>query len=197
MKPDDGLIRGVDQTITNIMSTSSRPSQRFRIKIISLGDKGVGKSCLIKRFCEKKFVSKYIATIGIDYGMKPISVGGTDVRVNLFDFSGADHYFEIRNEFYKDTQGVLLTYDVTTKSSFQNLQKWLDEGAQFGLGSPIMIVVANKTDLGKRAVSEKEGKAWAQSKGLRYYETSCSSGSGVDEAFMFLITEVATKYKPS
>jgi GTPase SAR1 family protein len=55
-----------------------------RIKIISMGSGGCGKSCIIKRFCEERFVTKYIATIGVDYGVKPVQVDGEDVRVNFW-----------------------------------------------------------------------------------------------------------------
>ena len=96
-----------------------------RYKIISMGEGGCGKSCLIKRYCEGKvrrrgsgecqdadnsvfeqFVERYISTIGIDFGVKPVTVQGTEVRVNFFDFSGHPEFFDVRNEFYKDTQGV-------------------------------------------------------------------------------------------
>jgi hypothetical protein len=59
-----------------------------RIKLLSIGSGGTGKSCLIKRYCEDRFVSKYIATIGIDYGVKPVSIDGSEVRVNFWDLSG-------------------------------------------------------------------------------------------------------------
>ena len=77
----------------------------MRMKIISFGSEGVGKSCLIKRFCEDKYVSKYISTIGVDFGVKPVKVAGQSVRVNFFDCAGGAEYFEIRNEFYKDASG--------------------------------------------------------------------------------------------
>ena len=78
----------------------------LRLKIISAGDSLVGKSCLIKRYCESKFVAKYIPTLGVDYGVKPVAVEGHDVRVNFFDLSGLDCYLDIRNEFYKDSHGA-------------------------------------------------------------------------------------------
>jgi DnaJ family protein C protein 27 len=86
-----------------------------RIKIISMGESGVGKSCVIKRFCEEKFVSKYISTIGIDYGVKPVNIKGEEVRVNFWDLSGLPEFLEVRNEFYKDTQvRTLLLYNSST-----------------------------------------------------------------------------------
>jgi GTPase SAR1 family protein len=64
------------------------PAKPTRIKIVSMGDMAVGKSCIIKRYCEERFVQKYISTIGIDYGVKPHNLKGTDVRINFWDMSG-------------------------------------------------------------------------------------------------------------
>ena len=96
----------------------------LRVKILSMGDEGTGKSCLIKRYCEERFISKYIRTVGVDYGVKPVSWMGKDVRVNFWDLSGNDAFYEIRNEFYKDTNGVLLVFDVTNRASFQHLLRF-------------------------------------------------------------------------
>jgi len=87
-----------------------------------MGDAASGKSCLVKRYCEERFVSKYISTIGIDYGVKPTKIAGKDVRVNFWDMSGSEAFFEVRNEFYKDASGAILVYDVSNKKSFENLQ---------------------------------------------------------------------------
>ena len=64
-------------------------------------------------------MSKYISTIGIDYGVKPTKIKGRDVRVNFWDMSGSEAFFEVRNEFYKDASGALLVYDVSNKKSFE------------------------------------------------------------------------------
>ncbi|CEG42449.1 ras family [Plasmopara halstedii] len=78
-----------------VSEDSGRPSV-LRVKIISMGESGVGKSCVIKRYCEEKFVSKYISTIGIDYGVKPVMVNEIEVRVNFWDLSGLPEYLELR-----------------------------------------------------------------------------------------------------
>ena len=126
-----------------------------------MGDEGVGKSCLIKRYCEEKFVSKYISTIGVDFGVKPVKLGGQSVRVNFWDLSGREEFFDVRNEFYKDTQGALLVFDVANRESFESLGSWLAEAKKFGLGAkgatPV-IVVGNKVDK-KRVVDEDDADA--------------------------------------
>ena len=68
---------------------------------------------------EERFVKKYVSTIGVDFGVKPVSVSGTPVKVNFWDLSGQPEFFEVRNEFYKDTQGAILVYDCTSRASFK------------------------------------------------------------------------------
>lgn len=168
----------------------------LRIKIISLGGPGVGKSCLIKRYCEDRFVGKYVQTIGVDYGVKPVTVDGSEVRVNFWDLSGATEFFEIRNEFYKDAQGGILVFDVSMKESFESLDSWLAEAAKFGANYrefPITLC-ANKTDK-KRVVSEEEGRKYAAARGLQYIEVSAQTGTNVNEMFAQLFSATLRKIK--
>ena len=164
----------------------------FRIKLLSMGNAGTGKSCLIKRYSEERFVTKYIATIGIDYGVKPVKINMEDVRVNFWDLSGHKEFLEVRNEFYKDTQGCILVYDVSSRESFDDLDNWLNEATKYGANPREMPVAlcANKTDKPKRMISEEEGRQYAISRGLSYFETSASSGQNVHEMFEYLFREM-------
>ncbi|KAK3284655.1 hypothetical protein CYMTET_7707 [Cymbomonas tetramitiformis] len=164
--------------------------QVVRIKIISMGDAGVGKSCLIKRYCEEKFVQKYIGTIGVDYGVKSVRLGNWDLRVNLWDLAGGSEYFEVRNEFYRDAQGCMLVYDCTSRNSFEALDSWIDESARFGAQNAIVVVAANKVDVGRRVVSEKEGRQWAESNGFLFFEVSANSGAQVRAMFASIFHRV-------
>uniref|UniRef100_A0A7S1CBJ8 Uncharacterized protein n=1 Tax=Bicosoecida sp. CB-2014 TaxID=1486930 RepID=A0A7S1CBJ8_9STRA len=170
----------------------SKYPEDIRIKVVSMGDGGTGKSCLIKRFCEGKFVSRYISTIGVDFGVKPVTIAGCRVKVNFWDLSGHPEFFEIRNEFYRDTQGVILTYDVTNRASFDALGDWLEEASKYGAPSFVAFVAANKVDK-KRVVSTAEGRAWAEERGLQYFETSANSGQNVDDMFNTLFKTVFAK----
>jgi len=164
-----------------------------------MGGGGVGKSCLIKRYCEERFVSKYIATIGVDYGVKPVVVEGMEVRVNFWDLSGHPEFFEVRNEFYKDAQGLLLVFDVSSRESFEECDAWMAEAGKYGaVPGPLLpvVLVANKTDK-KRVVGADEGQAYAQSRGLTYWETSASSGLNVEDMFDSLFAAVVRKLPPA
>lgn len=165
------------------------PAKSLRIKVISMGNAEVGKSCIIKRYCEKRFVSKYLATIGIDYGVTKVQVRDREIKVNIFDMAGHPFFFEVRNEFYKDTQGVILVYDVGQKDSFDALDSWLAEmkqelGPHGNMDNIVFVVCANKIDCSKhRCIDESEGRLWAESKGFLYFETSAQTGEGINEMF--------------
>jgi DnaJ family protein C protein 27 len=167
--------------------------QIARLKVISMGSTETGKSCIIKRYCEERFIPKYIQTIGIDYGVKKVTVDGhADVRVNFWDLGGSGEYFEVRNEFYRDAQAAILVFDVTNTRSFAQLEQWVAEATKFGAKDLVIAVCANKVDLGaKRVVAEADARRWASAKGYSYWETSAVTGQNVSAMFEQLFRDTA------
>lgn len=161
-----------------------KPSNAF-FKVISVGNQESGKSCLIKRYCEGRFVKRYISTIGIDYGVKKLECLGHRICINFFDLSGNDEYKDIRADFYKDASGCIMVYDVDNRDSYISLVHWEDEMKRFGCDmTRIKVVVCgNKCDSKSREVKEPEARRWAQQRGWEYFETSASEGKNVTEAF--------------
>ncbi|KAJ8020653.1 DnaJ-like subfamily C member 27 [Holothuria leucospilota] len=179
----------------------NRLKKTIRVKVISMGNAETGKSCIIKRYCEKRFVSKYLSTIGIDYGVTKVHAKDREVKVNIFDMAGHPIFYEVRNEFYKDTQGALLVYDVTNRASFEALDSWIAEMKR-EIGDPsdmervVFCVCANKVDkTSQRVVDDFEGHAWANSNGFHYFETSAASGNGINELFEKLFEGLVTAYE--
>ncbi|KAI8609327.1 P-loop containing nucleoside triphosphate hydrolase protein [Chytriomyces sp. MP71] len=158
-----------------------------------MGEPFTGKSCLIKRYCEGRYVPEYISTIGIDYGVKTIGTGENgelEVKVNFWDVAGDPVYFEIRNEFYKDTHGAILLYDVTSRKSFESLEKWVEELMAFYTKEVTIFLVANKVDSSPRMISTKEGMNYAEKMDFAYFETSALTGEGVTDMFNALFQKV-------
>ena len=158
------------------------------MKLISLGDVEVGKSCLIKRYCEGSFVEDYITTIGIDYGVKKVPFNDCLVNINIFDLSGDDDYKTVRMEYYKDSMGVLMVYDINLQETFDSLGKWEKEAEKNGLdlSKCVVVVLGNKTDLKKRQVKTETARVRAKEKDYKFFEASAKSGANVSEAFKFL-----------
>lgn len=146
-------------------------------KITSVGNSEVGKSCLIKRYCEGRFVKRYISTIGVDYGVKKLTVKDVPVSINFFDLSGNEEYKQIRTEFYEDSNGVMMVYDMDNKDSFASLIHWEEEMKRFGIDmSRIKIVVCgNKSDNAGREVQIKDVIAWCKKRGWQHFETSANT----------------------
>ena len=146
-------------------------------KITSVGNSEVGKSCLIKRYCEGRFVKRYISTIGVDYGVKKLTVKDVPVSINFFDLSGNEEYKQIRTEFYEDSNGVMMVYDMDNKDSFASLIHWEEEMKRFGIDmSRIKIVVCgNKSDNPGREVQIKDVIAWCKKRGWQNFETSANT----------------------
>jgi DnaJ family protein C protein 27 len=184
-------------------SPGDKGPRAIRVKIVSVGSENTGKSCLIKRYCEGRFVSKYITTIGVDYGVKPVQVLGHTAKVNFFDTSGGDEYKDIRVEFYGDAQAAVVVYDVTNRRSFAELDSWLEEANRYNCplsklhksgDAPFVILCANKADLPKRTVSREEGLDFAHQHGFYYFETSAATGESVNEALSYLFEKVVSHH---
>ncbi|KAJ3161375.1 DnaJ sub C member 27 [Geranomyces michiganensis] len=181
----------MDRLPGHLRTVVKAKSDAIRLKILSLGDPAVGKSCLIKRYCEGRYIADYISTIGIDYGVKGCVVNGAEVKVNFWDIGGSEHYKAIRTEFYKDTHGVLLVVDGTADRDDVKLtvDRWLDELRAFVDPIPLVIVVGTKTDLapatGPRDLTELLG--------FRYFEASAVTGEGVQEVFDTLFVQAIAK----
>lgn len=125
-----------------------------------------------------------------DYGVKNLKLGGgvAATKINLFDFSGLKEFCGVRKEFYKDTQGALLVYNVGKKSSLEALESWLDEAKRSGSPKACKyLVLGNKIDVNKkREVTKAEGEAWAKKRNMPHFEVSAKSGKNVKEAFLHL-----------
>lgn len=163
-------------------------------KLVGIGNAGVGKTCLIKHFCESKFNTGYQPTVGVDYGFKIQTINGSEMRVHMWDLSGSPEYLDVRNELYNGTDVVFIVFDVTNAASFEALDSWIREAARFVTGNPEIVIVGNKVDQKqKRVVPIAEAKKFAQQHRYQYFETSAANGEGVDEMFQQTLKAVADK----
>jgi small GTP-binding protein len=151
-------------------------------KVVVGGDGGVGKTSLIRRFCEGKFEESRVMTIGVDFQTKTVNIQGTVIKLSIWDIAGQERFGSFRDRFYRGARSVALVYDVTSSPTFENLAKWREEILRIAPGVPMMLV-ANKMDLEDHQVSRDTAMAWAKPLGMPYLETSASSGLNVDRFF--------------
>lgn len=173
-------------------------SKRYDVlmRLLLIGETGVGKTCVLCRYASEEFIDSHITTIGIDFKMKTISLGGKTIKVQIWDTAGQERFESITKQFYRRAQGVILVYDITSKSSFEAVPKWLNYVRQFGREDVSVLLMGNKKDKEvNRQVVEEEGRKFAKDNNLLFYETSAKDSANLEKAFYSLCQDVILKEK--
>jgi len=106
-------------------STARQPAYDYLIKLLMIGDSGVGKSCLLLRFSDDSFTTSFITTIGIDFKIKAVEIDGKRVKLQIWDTAGQERFRTITTAYYRGAMGILLVYDITDEQSFLNIRNWI------------------------------------------------------------------------
>jgi len=161
-------------------------------KVLLVGDGNVGKTSLVRRFCEGKFEESRILTIGVDFQIKIVQLGEKTIRLSIWDVAGQERFRAFRDQFYAGTLAVALIYDSTSPATFFNLARWRDEVRSIIPNVPT-CVIGNKMDLGP-VVPPAEAEGWARFEGqMPFLQTSALTGENV-EAFFQGLGYLAHKY---
>ncbi|KAM3871001.1 ras-related protein Rab-15-like [Diretmus argenteus] len=168
------------------------------LRLLILGDSGVGKTCLLRRFTENDFHPSHISTIGVDFKMKTLEIDGLKVRVQIWDTAGQERYQTITKQYYRRAQGIILVYDITNEPSFQHTMKWASDVDECAPERVQRILVGNKSDEKlNRQVTKEQGSKLAETYGLDFFETSACTNSNINESFTRLTELVLQAHKGS
>ena len=171
---------------------------KFEVHLITLGDSAVGKTSLIGRYIDNYFSNNYIGTFGLDSQFKKKKINDEEINVKITDTAGQERYQSIAANYIKKANGILLVYDITSKDSFENVNKWAGEIKEKSEVSKPIILIGNKLDLeDKRVITKEQGQEFAKKYcdgGINFYETSCKTGENVNEAIDDLVNQVYDKY---
>ena len=160
-------------------------THEFLFKYIIIGDSGVGKSCLLLQFTDKRFETSHDITIGVEFGARMITVEGRAIKLQIWDTAGQESFRSITRSYYRGASGALLVYDVTRRETFTHVASWLQDAKENSNMSMSILLIGNKCDLeDKRQVSEEEGRQLAQENHLMFMETSAKTAFNVEEAFL-------------
>jgi len=169
----------------------------YLFKLLLIGDSGVGKSCLLLRFADDTYTESYISTIGVDFKIRTFDLSGKTIKLQMWDTAGQERFKTITSSYYKGAHGIILVYDITDKQSFKDVENWLAEVEKHANENVNKLLVGNKSDLEQnRQVSYDEGKAFADSLGIRFLETSAKNSSNVENAFFTMANEIKAKVQP-
>jgi len=174
------------------------PSDRqydYLIKLLLIGDSGVGKSAILMRFADDTFTSSFITTIGIDFKIRTITLDGKRIKLQIWDTAGQERFKTITTAYYRGAMGILLVYDVTSDASFANINQWMMAIQQHASDSVNKVLLGNKADtsgplVSKRAVIAARGQALADQHSIRFFETSAKNSINIEEAFSMITRDV-------
>merc|ERR1712137_333447 len=161
------------------------------LKIVLLGDSGVGKTSLMDRYVNKNFTTQYKATIGADFLTKEVEVDNNTVTLQIWDTAGQERFQSLGNSFYRGADCCILVFDISIHKTFDHLENWKNEFlVQANITDQFnypFIVIGNKCDLEIRDISKKKAEDWCRSQQtnekIPYFETSAKDSIEVDSAF--------------
>ena len=163
-------------------SGSSSNIENYKIAII--GNQHVGKTTILSRYKYETTDDSYAPTVGIDFLTKNVFLEDKTIRLIMWDTAGQERFKSLIPSYLKNANCVILTYDITEKSSFSALGKWLSDVKDNVVEGTFIILCGNKIDLNnKRVISKEEGENFAKENNIAFAETSATTGQGIDELF--------------
>lgn len=164
------------------------------LKLVLVGDSGVGKSNLLLRWSKNDFNPDSTPTIGVEFATKTLQIDGKLVKVHVWDTAGQEQFRALTTAYYRGAVGALIVYDITSASSFESLNHWIDEVRENTPSDITCLLIGNKSDLNDmRCVTTDEGIAYGKEKKMTFMETSAKDGFHTEEAFDTLIKSIVHK----
>lgn len=163
----------------------------FLLKFIVIGEAGTGKSCLLHRFIHNSFKAHAQHTIGVEFSSRTIKLGEKRIKLQLWDTAGQERFRSVTRSYYRGAAGAILVYDITDRSSYVNLSRWLDDARALASSNLVTVLVGNKSDKEEdREVEWSEASRWAARHGVHIMEVSSLTGENVDAPFQLAARQV-------
>jgi len=163
----------------------------FLFKLVLVGEVGVGKSSLVLRYTDEAFIEEDVGTIGADFKVKFLTTQRKKLKLQIWDTAGQEKFRIMTSSYFGGASAILVVFDLTNRSSFEELEKWIKEAATYisTTESPKYIVIGNKLDICKqdknsRKITTEEAEEFAKKwAGSLYFETSAKDGANVNTTF--------------
>ena len=157
------------------------------LKVIVLGDVGVGKTCVLNQLVNKEFCAQYKSTMGVNFYSKEMYAGHSLLKLQIWDISGSERFLALGNAYYRTADACIIVFDVTDQTSFSSLSEWKKTFLYHSmLQNPEnfpFFVLGNKIDLGKQEVSSEYVRKWCTDHNSKYYEVSAKDNLLIENIF--------------
>ena len=186
----------IEPKITIEVAPNSNVKEEYKFKVVVVGDSGVGKTNLIKRFINDTFNKDSKATVGVEFLSKTYLINQEVFKIEIWDTAGQERYKSITAAYYKGAKGAMIVYDVTNQTSFDNVDNWANEIKEKAARNINLMIVGNKTDLtDKIVVTSEVATEKAKALEIPIMETSALDSTNVKEAFYQLLREMYKSVK--
>ncbi|OQV21509.1 Ras-related protein Rab-11B [Hypsibius exemplaris] len=163
----------------------------YLVKVVLIGDSGVGKTNLLSRFARNEFTSESKSTIGVEFATRSLNIAGKIIKAQCWDTAGQERYRAIGSAYYRGAVGALVVYDITKRSSYDSVKKWMTELREHTEEKIVIMLIGNKSDLRHlRAVTAEEARTYAESEKVAFVETSALETTNVEMAFHNALTDI-------
>ncbi|KAH7664167.1 Small GTPase superfamily ARF/SAR type protein [Dioscorea alata] len=165
--------------------------EEYLFKVVIIGDSAVGKSNLLSRYARNEFNPHSKATIGVEFQTQSMEIDGKEIKAQIWDTAGQERFRAVTSAYYRGAVGALVVYDISRRTTFDSVSRWLQELETHSDSTIARILVGNKCDLENiREVPVEEGKELAEEQGLFFMETSALDSTNVKTAFEIVIKEI-------
>ena len=186
----------IEPKITIEVAPNSNVKEEYKFKVVVVGDSGVGKTNLVKRFINDTFNKDSKATVGVEFLSKTYLINQEVFKIEIWDTAGQERYKSITAAYYKGAKGAMIVYDVTNQTSFDNVDNWANEIKEKAARNINLMIVGNKTDLtDKIVVTSEVATEKAKALEIPIMETSALDSTNVKEAFYQLLREMYKSVK--
>ena len=167
---------------------ATNASNEISFKLIFIGDSNVGKTTLINKYIDGTFSEEIPPTIGLENKVKTININGLTAKLQIWDTAGQEKFNSLSKQYFQNSDGILLVFDVTNKDSFNNIKKWYEDVISYSGNKAKKLLIGNKNDMKNNVkVSKDEIKKFIKLNGLKFIETSAKENTNVEEAFAKII----------
>jgi small GTP-binding protein len=166
----------------------------YSLKIVVVGDSGVGKTCLLLRFVRDEWETDSQPTLGVEFLARVVNTENHRIQLQLWDTAGQELFRSVTRGYYRGSAGALLVFDLTSRDSFLSIERWLQDLREVARPDLTAILVGNKSDLAaKREVPEEEARTYAERNHMTYFETSAKTGDNVTGSLTACVLEIEKK----